>query len=234
MLSLPALPPPPQLDQNYTRQDQIRRLRDREGETTPAMPQHQDGWLVIGAGEEYEDVHVGATSSSEDSSLVDSERIEVTVPGRPSVPRSTNSSTTTFSQPSSSPSIDIQVESTPSFDPIDVGDEGRPEEAGQRDRLNGKVDAVFKLHSSRRMKPTSSGRGVSIPSRMSETEINADARTPVVQVYEPIVFESSPAVIPYSWSFTSTRQVSNCVVTSDDRMAQAYRVVTLGSGRLGL
>ena len=164
MLSLAELPPPPQLDHNYSHQDQRRRLQERDSAGKHATSEPQDGWLVVGAGDEYEDVNIGSHGSDTPAR---SEVIAVDDPQtRFAVPRSTNSSTTTFSQPSPPPSIDINVESSPSYDPMDVGDEGQPEEAGQRDRMNGKVDAVFKLHSSRRMKPTSSGRGVSIPSRV--------------------------------------------------------------------
>jgi phosphatidylinositol-3,4,5-trisphosphate 3-phosphatase/dual-specificity protein phosphatase PTEN len=46
-----------------------------------------------------------------------------------------------------------------------VGDEADYDQQGQQDRRDGRVDEVFKLHSSRRMKPSSAGRGVSIPSR---------------------------------------------------------------------
>jgi phosphatidylinositol-3,4,5-trisphosphate 3-phosphatase/dual-specificity protein phosphatase PTEN len=111
---------------------------------------------------------MGTASPAEYDKPPRSKVIEVNdPPARATVPRSTNSSTTTLSHPSPPPSIDIHVETTPPYEAMDVGDEGRPEEAGQRDRMNGRVDAVFKLHSSRRMKPTSSGRGVSIPSRAS-------------------------------------------------------------------
>jgi phosphatidylinositol-3,4,5-trisphosphate 3-phosphatase/dual-specificity protein phosphatase PTEN len=69
-----------------------------------------------------------------------------------SKPPSIRSSTTTDSEDSV-------------YDAIDVGDEAAPGVAGQQDRGDGKVDEVFKLHSSRRMKPSSTKRGVSIPSR---------------------------------------------------------------------
>ncbi len=79
--------------------------------------------------------------------------------------RSLSSSTTTISRPSPPPSVDIRVTSSPPYDPIDVSDEGRPGERGQEDRKDGRVEEVFELHSSRRMKPTSRGQGISIPSR---------------------------------------------------------------------
>ena len=105
-----------------------------------------------------------------------SERIHVN-PTKGHTVHSTTSSTTTISQPSPPPSLQIDVDSDPMFTPIDIGDEGRAEEKGQQDRLDGKVEQVFRLHSSRRMKPTSKGRGVSIPSREfhgpSRTEIDS-------------------------------------------------------------
>lgn len=93
-----------------------------------------------------------------------SERLQVSGPYG-DVPRSTTSSTTTVSHPSPPPSINIAITSIPPYEPIDIGDERAPGETGQQDRADGRVDEVFRLHSSRRMKPTSSGRGVSIPSR---------------------------------------------------------------------
>lgn len=54
-----------------------------------------------------------------------------------------------------------------SYVPIAIGDEGEVDEAGQQDRKDGKLDEIFKFHSSRRMKPstTKARRGVSIASR---------------------------------------------------------------------
>jgi len=167
MLSLPSLPPPPQLDQNYTQKEQIRRLQERVSDAEQKDREPRNGWLVIGGGEEYEEVEVGSQDGHERNVLDDALRTGETTQPYSTVPRSTNSSTTTLSRPSPPPSVDIRVESTPAFNPIDVGDEGSLDDAGQGDRTNGKVDSVFKLHSSRRMKPTSSGRGVSIPSRKS-------------------------------------------------------------------
>jgi phosphatidylinositol-3,4,5-trisphosphate 3-phosphatase/dual-specificity protein phosphatase PTEN len=77
---------------------------------------------------------------------------------------STPDSLSTLSRTTTS-SGQIQVTSEPEYEPIAIGDEDAPGSTGQQDRNDGKVDAVFKLHSSRRMKPTSTGRGVSIASR---------------------------------------------------------------------
>lgn len=136
LLSLPQLPPPPQLERNYTEAEQ--------------RGPKQDGWVIIGAG----DTITRASVSTEDLLPDASPRLG---------PQSTTSSTTTLSRPSPPPSVSLEV--SPIVLPLDVGDEGDPQSAGQRDRADGKVDSVFKLHSSRRMKPTSSGRGVSIPSQ---------------------------------------------------------------------
>ncbi|RXK39199.1 hypothetical protein M231_03556 [Tremella mesenterica] len=78
---------------------------------------------------------------------------------------STASSLTTISRPSPPPSVQISYLSEEAYAPMDIDDEGDLRRPGQRDRRDGKVDDVFRLHSSRRMKPTSSGRGVSIPSQ---------------------------------------------------------------------
>ncbi|WRT64569.1 uncharacterized protein IL334_001501 [Kwoniella shivajii] len=167
LLSLPALPPPPQLDSSYTHKDLKKRLEERKKETssentTPSEDDRdRDGWVYVGSGQDITGVQVteDQTELGRTSTPAHSEKINVAP-----VTRSTNSSTTTLSNPSSSPSINIQVDTNPPY-PIDIGDEGNPGEVGQEDRKDGRVDEVFKLHSSRRMKPTSSGRGVSIPSQ---------------------------------------------------------------------
>ena len=128
-----------------------------------------DGWVMIGGGQHVSPVQV-ASSSTPEATLnrvptpARSERLQVRTPIG-SVARSTTSSMTTISRPSPPPSVNIDVTSHPAVIPLDIGDEAPPGTEGQEDRQDGKVDAVFKLHSSRRMKPTSTGRGVSIPSR---------------------------------------------------------------------
>lgn len=164
LLSLAELPPPPQLDQNYSYQEMTRRLEERKTASTSDA----DGWLVVGAGEHYQDVRVEPDTQT-----------PADPPHQSSITlRSTNSSTTTISRPSPPPSVSIRVDSMPhpNASAIDVSDEGRPGDVGQEDRADGRVDQVFRLHSSRRMKPTSSGRGVSIPSRKSSLAFLADAQ----------------------------------------------------------
>ena len=125
-----------------------------------------DGWVMVGSGQDVAPVHVDSIDSTPERvpTPAHSEILHVDTPTLGSVARSTTSSMTTISHPSPPPSIRINVSTHPPI-PIDVGDEGKPGERGQEDREDGKVDDVFKLHSSRRMKPTSTGRGVSIPSR---------------------------------------------------------------------
>ncbi|OCF33832.1 hypothetical protein I317_01324 [Kwoniella heveanensis CBS 569] len=139
LLSLPDLPPPPQLDRSYTHKELKKRLEERESKqlerATSTSEEDREGWVYVGEGQAMTGIKV--TDDPLDLGRVatpaQSERIDVG-----SVDRSTNSSTTTLSRPSPPPSVHIR---------------------------DGRVDEVFKLHSSRRMKPTSSGRGVSIPSQ---------------------------------------------------------------------
>ncbi|KAK6903504.1 hypothetical protein I203_107008 [Kwoniella mangroviensis CBS 8507] len=168
LLSLPSLPPPPQLDRSYTHKDLKRRLEEREKEkleskTSSVDSEDREGWVYIGSGQEVTGLQVTEDPAELGRAITpaQSERINV----QP-VARSTNSSTTTLSAPSITTSTEdgIQVQTDPPY-PIDVGDEAEPGLEGQKDRKDGKVDEVFKLHSSRRMKPTSTGRGVSIPSQ---------------------------------------------------------------------
>ncbi|WWC86688.1 uncharacterized protein L201_001565 [Kwoniella dendrophila CBS 6074] len=168
LLSLPDLPPIPQLDRSYTHKELKQRLEAREKGKTDSVnstPPEEDreGWVYVASGRDVTGVQMTETESQTDLGRAitpaHSERINVAP-----VTRSTNSSTTTLSNPSPTPSINIQVDTNPPY-PIDIGDEGKPGEEGQEDRKDGRVDEVFKLHSSRRMKPTSTGRGVSIPSQ---------------------------------------------------------------------
>jgi phosphatidylinositol-3,4,5-trisphosphate 3-phosphatase/dual-specificity protein phosphatase PTEN len=147
MLSLPELPPPPILDRSYSE----RATRDVSGASEP-----RDGWVVVGSGDVVAEV---PTSDAVDDGAATPPRSE-----RLLVSRSTPASLSTLSR-SSSASGSIGVTSTPAYEPIAIGDETAPGSAGQQDRADGKVEAVFKLHSSRRMKPSSTGRGVSIASR---------------------------------------------------------------------
>ncbi|WVR04807.1 hypothetical protein IAU60_001819 [Kwoniella sp. DSM 27419] len=163
LLSLATLPDPPQLDRSYTHKEQQARLEARqqppEGIIAPDSDEARAGWVYVGRGHDAMGILVTDESNDGSHTPAPSEMIQV-----PPVARSTNSSTTTLSRPSPPPSIDIRVETHPPF-PIAIGDEGSPGEPGQEDRKDGRVDEVFKLHSSRRMKPTSNGRGVSIPSQ---------------------------------------------------------------------
>ncbi|KAK4683620.1 hypothetical protein P7C73_g6619, partial [Tremellales sp. Uapishka_1] len=164
MLSLDELPPAPQLDRSYSKKELLARqggVQKRVGEPEPELEATEagpEGWVHFGHGNEVTSVQL--SDDGGDSTPTTFERIQ----DGSRVTLSTNSSTTTVSHPSPPPSAKLRVESEP-YDPIDVGDEGAVSENGQQDRRDGRVDAVFKLHSSRRMKPTSTGRGVSIPSQ---------------------------------------------------------------------
>ena len=184
MLSLPSLPPPPQKDQSYTQAERLKRmaLSDKRSDDPSSSNDDRDGWIVIGEGSDVHKVKVqspaeGSTvplgapvTNSVPPTPAESESLEVPAPGELALNRtislsSSRSSTTTISRPSQPPSIDLRTDSDPPYEPMDVGDEGSANSPGQADRKDGRVEEVFKLHSSRRMKPTSKGRGVSIPSR---------------------------------------------------------------------
>ncbi|ORY21744.1 hypothetical protein BCR39DRAFT_50898 [Naematelia encephala] len=149
LLSLPELPPPPRLDRSHSRHDQHRR---EGGSALPASTPERDGWVMVGQGDQIAGVRIADTVESPQSTPQPASQL---------VSHSVTSSTTTISRPSPPPSTRI----THTYDPIDIGDEAEPGTTGQEDRADGRVDEVFKLHSTRRMKPTSSGRGVSIPSQ---------------------------------------------------------------------
>lgn len=116
----------------------------------------RDGWIIVGSGDVVAEVPTGDDELTTETTPESSEQLTVS--------RSTPASLSTLSRTSSA-SGSIEVTSTPEYEPIAIGDETAPGSAGQQDRADGTVDAVFKLHSSRRMKPTSTGRGVSIASR---------------------------------------------------------------------
>lgn len=170
MLSLDELPPPPILDRSYSQKE----LAKRESKSED----HRAGWVVVGGADAV--AQVPADEDSPDTSL-DRDRPaalgdhsnsphdrEV---GQELSRHSTPQSLSTLSRSSTS-SGHIQVTSSPEYEPIAVGDEDAPGSTGQQDRNDGKVDSVFKLHSSRRMKPSSTGRGVSIASRRSNPSVH--------------------------------------------------------------
>ncbi|KAL7419116.1 Telomerase protein component 1 [Cryptotrichosporon argae] len=141
--------------------ERLERAARAEAKTGTPVEDKQDGWVLVGEGTDVAQV---ATTDEGGATL---ERPVSPQPRPASVAGSTSSSTTTISRPSPPPSARIHVitRQAGSYDPIDVGDEDDEAQRGQRDRRDGRVDEVFRLHSSRRMKPTSTGRGVSIPSQ---------------------------------------------------------------------
>lgn len=173
MLSLDELPPPPILDRSYSQKE----LAKRESKSE----EHRAGWVVVGGAGAV--AQVPADEDSPDTSL-DRDRSALgdhsnspydREVGQELSRHSTPQSLSTLSRSSTS-SGHIQVTSSPEYEPIAVGDEDAPGSTGQQDRNDGKVDSVFKLHSSRRMKPSSTGRGVSIASRRSNTSVPADVQ----------------------------------------------------------
>jgi phosphatidylinositol-3,4,5-trisphosphate 3-phosphatase/dual-specificity protein phosphatase PTEN len=185
MLSLSELPPPPKLDSSYSSKELAKRDKD----------DHKSGWVVVGGADAVAQVPADGDNASLDNERGDaSASHEVRDAGLSR--HSTPESLSTLSRSSTS-SGHIQVTSSPEYEPIAVGDDGVPGSAGQQDRGDGKVDAVFKLHSSRRMKPSSTGRGVSIASRTSNLKAwELTVRTAMGTLRPPLVFESSPGLVP--------------------------------------
>jgi hypothetical protein len=187
MLSLSELPPPPKLDSSYSSKDLAKR-EDKKDD--------RSGWVVVGGADAV--AQVPADGDNESSSYNEHE-------GSGAIHETRNVGLSRHSTPeslstlsrSSTSSGQIQVTSSPEFEPIAVGDDGAPGSAGQQDRGDGKVDAVFKLHSSRRMKPSSTGRGVSIASRKSHLEAQElTARASMGTIRPPLVLETSPSLVP--------------------------------------
>ena len=146
LLSLDELPPAPQSVLAYSHKD--RAALDAKGRSEGrAEGQRKDGWILVGGGDEVDEVEVENRTQAGTVPLEGNE-----------LQRSDSAaSVTTMSESVVSEQI--------SYNPIAIGDEADYEQPEQYDRKDGKVDRVFKLHSSRRMKPTTSGRGVSIPSQ---------------------------------------------------------------------
>lgn len=156
------------------REKQKAHSQEQSASPSDVDAEDKEGWVFIGGGKEAATLQVDDDPPVERGGTLTparSERIQVgpVVKGNDheddNDTASSFSSTTTISRPSPPPSERIELQSTPPYDPIDIGDERPAGQKGQEDRADGRVDEVFKLHSSRRMKPTSTGRGVSIPSR---------------------------------------------------------------------
>lgn len=159
MLSLPELPPPPQLETSYSASELALR-RDNSGQARRSND--RGGWVIVASGNAVAEIPVQedeqqTEASSGAATPARSEKITIG-DGSPA------SSVTTLSRVTTR-SGEIVSSAEPAYDPIDVGDEADVAHGGQQDRADGAVDAVFRLHSGRRMKPSSTGRGVSIPSR---------------------------------------------------------------------
>jgi len=153
------------LDSSYSQKELAKRADTKD--------EHRSGWVVVGGANAVAQVPADGDDEATSSSLDEHAEGRMTRENRqlgPELSRhSTPESLSTLSQSSNS-SGQIHVTSSPEYEPIAIGDDDAPGTAGQQDRDDGKVDAVFKLHSSRRMKPSSTNRGVSIASRMSKLE----------------------------------------------------------------
>lgn len=215
MLSLSELPPPPKLDSSYSQKELA--LREDQNE-------HKSGWVVVGGADAvaqvpadgdsempvHHDKH-GETSTSDQSREL----------GASLSRHSTPESLSTLSRSSTS-SGQIQVTSSPEYEPIAVGDDGAPGSAGQQDRGDGKVDAIFKLHSSRRMKPSSTGRGVSIASRRSNSEsLTLIFRKTMGTLCSPVVQQSSPSFVPLETRKPNSTCVNHNVPHTPIRLEKA-------------
>lgn len=154
------------MDRSYSYHDLARKAEGKgEKKLPPGLGSKEDpsrdGWVMVGQGKDIAGVHV--SQDEEEVEKVQLDKVDGSPYGDPS--SSTGTSNTTVSRPTLPPSVNIRVFSAPPYEPIAIGDEGVLDDVGQQDRKDGKVDEVFRLHSSRRMKTTSTGRGVSIPSR---------------------------------------------------------------------
>ena len=167
------MPSPPQKDRSYSFADLTRRAGGQEADSESSSSDTsiskegptRDGWVKLGHGQDVTFVQLSASEDFDIDSPAQRPELDASMSELGVAASSKSSSRTTISQPSPPPSLRIIVSSAPPYDPIDIGDEGQAGEEGQKDRSDGQIDEVFKLHSSRRMKPTSKGRGVSIPSR---------------------------------------------------------------------
>ena len=218
MLSLSELPPPPQLDTSYS-QSELAAHTENKGKQTQS--EQRDGWVVVGSGNTVAEIpvsdgqeHEGTTTAA--TTPPQSERVKVKN-------CSTTSSLTTVSRTSSTSDL-VGVSTEPDYDPIDVGDEQKAGTEGQKDRANGKVDAVFKLHSSRRMKPSSNGRGVSIPSRKSSLFLGwllTRNRTTLGTIHQPPLFPTSSSILSSHSSPSSPLGLHHHVSYASNKLATA-------------
>lgn len=205
MLSLAELPPPPQLDKSYSSTELAQRASNEALPDPKVSAQDRDGWVVVGSGDAVAEIPVEDDHNEAEGSSTPARSERISVPSR-----SAGSSVTTLSRSSSMSGV-VGVSTDPQYDPIDIGDEASAGSKGQSDRTNGKVDAVFKLHSSRRMKPSSTGRGVSIPSRMLTTTckvlIELTNRAAVGPLYQLALFSPSTTSICCSQQWSSSPRV---------------------------
>jgi phosphatidylinositol-3,4,5-trisphosphate 3-phosphatase/dual-specificity protein phosphatase PTEN len=127
-----------------------RRVREREGDKPLAIfdsteSPDRDGWVMVGQGQTIASVKVSEPSDNLAASAAQPEELNAMLnfqAAYDTVSRSMSSSTTTIFRLSSPPSEDIRISSTPTYDPIDIGDEGEPDRSGQQDRKDGRVDEV--------------------------------------------------------------------------------------------
>lgn len=210
-----------------------------EKNVNPEEGADRQGWVVVGTGHEFEGVQVSPPTPTTNVDLgapvgasgsytpAQSETLQVESPHGLGRTVSTTSSTTTVSRPSPPPSINIDVSSDPPFEAIAVGDEADYDQQGQQDRRNGRVDEVFKLHSSRRMKPSSAGRGVSIPSREPTRAVrwcytnHATHREAMVSIYPLAVHTRRSAHIHPIIAGSDPRSLGNSFTAPSDRLEEA-------------
>ncbi|BEJ07147.1 hypothetical protein CcaverHIS641_0404160 [Cutaneotrichosporon cavernicola] len=154
LLSLPELPPPPKEGGPHLDDSKVEALKDK------IKQKEIRGADDAAPNDETEDVQTEGEVLSEAQGGDSSEEDTVSAPGpKPQLIRHD-----THVEPVASP---IPDQPKNSYTPIGIGDEELLEAPGQWDRRDGKLDAIFSFHSSRRMKPstTKARRGVSIASQ---------------------------------------------------------------------
>lgn len=162
LLSLPELPPPPR-DEGPGLESSVKEdVKDKLKETVK-QPAHDstkhDEDVAEHDEEDAESEHVGIDTSDDEGPPL---QAPVAVAATPSHLQKADTHVSPVTTP-------VQPKPKDTYSPMAIGDEDDVTAPGQHDRLDGKLDEIFKFHSSRRMKPstTKSRRGVSIASRMS-------------------------------------------------------------------
>lgn len=168
LLSLPELPPPPKEEGPGLEDSTVQKTKDKLKENVKHQTHDAAEHDEHDEHEEEEDAlseHVGVDTSEDETTL---EQPTPHIPAEAMPDGAPLQQTKTHVEPVSTP---VPDQPKHSYTPIAIGDEDPVDAPGQQDRKDGKLDAIFAFHSSRRMKPstTKARRGVSIASRKYST-----------------------------------------------------------------